>query len=73
MKLRQAKKIMKNVRLHPLMHWTYGSGRVGKANRIRIHHYGRVNPSIKEWNAFAEKNPLLAIKVLNRIMHIKNS
>lgn len=53
MRLRQVKKIMKNVRLHPLMHWTYGSGRVGKANRIRIHHYGRVNQSIKEWNAFA--------------------
>lgn len=71
MKLRQARKIMKNVRMHPVMHWVYGSGRVGKANMICIHHYARVNPVIKKWNIFTEKDPLSAIRVLNEISQIK--
>lgn len=32
MRLRQAKKIMNNVRLYRGMIWVYGSGRVDKAN-----------------------------------------
>lgn len=36
MRLRQAKKIMKNF---PGMLWIYGTGRVDKANNIVLHHY----------------------------------
>lgn len=64
MKLRQAKKIMKNVRLYPGMHWLYGSGRVTKANDICIGHYARVDANVKKWNILCDKDPLLAMKVL---------
>lgn len=72
MKLRQARKIMKEVRIYPGMHWLYGSGRIGKANRICIHHYARVSPFIKKWNVLKEKDPLSAIRVLNRIFNKEN-
>lgn len=65
MRLRQAKKIMKNFRLYPGMLWMYGTQRVGKANNIVLHHYSRVKPGIKAWNALTDKDPLLAIKILN--------
>ena len=70
MKLRQARKIMKNVCMHPAMHWVYGSGRVDKANVICIHHYARVNPVIKKWNIFTEKDPLSDIRVLDEIIKL---
>lgn len=73
MRLRQAKKIMRNVRLYPMMHRVYGSGRVGKANKICIRHYARVSPVIKRWNVFVEKDPLLAIRVLNEIIKSKEA
>lgn len=65
MRLRQAKKIMKNFRLYPGMLWLYGTQRVGKANNIVLHHYSRVKPKIKAWNVLTDKDPLLAIKILN--------
>lgn len=65
MRLRQAKKIMKNFRLYPGMLCMYGTQRVGKANKTMLHHYSRVKPEIKVWNALTDKDPLLAIKILN--------
>lgn len=62
MRLRQAKKIMKNF---PGMLWIYGTGRLDKANNIVLHHYSRVKPEIKVWNTLTDKDPLLAIKILN--------
>lgn len=50
---------MKNVRIYPAMLWMYGASRVDKANRIRIHHYSRVNPAIKKLNILVEKNHCL--------------
>lgn len=66
MKLRVAKKIMKNVRLYPGMHWVYGSGRIMKANSICIKNYARVDENIKRWNVLCEKDPLSALKVLQQ-------
>ena len=66
MRLRQAKKIMKNFRLYPGMLWLYGTQRVGKANNIVLHHYSRVKPGIKVWNILMDKDPLLATKILNQ-------
>lgn len=43
----------------------YGTQRVGKANKTMLHHYSRVKPEIKVWNALTDKDPLLAIKILN--------
>jgi hypothetical protein len=65
MRLRQAKKIMKNFRLYPGMLWMYGTGRLNKANKTMLHHYSRVKPEIKVWNVLTDKDPLLAIKILN--------
>ena len=62
MKLRQARKIMKNIRLNPRMESLYGIGRVMKA--ICIHHYARVDRRIKDINIIANKDPLLALKLL---------
>lgn len=64
MKQRVAKKIMKNVRLYPGMHWVYGSGRIMKACSICIRCHARVNKNIKNWNILCDKDPLLALKVL---------
>lgn len=72
MRLRQAKKIMKNFRLYPGMLWMYGPQRVSKANNIVLHHYSRVKPGIKVWNALTEKDPLLAIEILNESIKSKN-
>lgn len=70
MRLRQAKKIMKNF---PGMLWIYGTGRVDKANNIVLHHYSRVKPEIKVWNILTDKDPLLAIKILNESFKSKKS
>lgn len=64
MKLRQERKIMKNVRLNPHMELLYGIGRVMKANAICIHHYARINKSIKAINIIADSDPLLALRML---------
>lgn len=64
MKLRQARKIMKNIRLNPHMELLYGIGRAMKANAICVHHYARVNKSIKAINIIADSDPLLALKIL---------
>lgn len=67
MKLRQAKKIMKNFRIYPAMLWVYGTGRVDKACRICLLHRSRIDLRIKKWNILIEKDPLLAAKILNVI------
>lgn len=64
MKLRQARKIMKNIRLNPHMELLYGIGHAMKANAICMHHYARVNKSIKVINIIADSDPLLALKIL---------
>lgn len=64
MRLRQAKKIMRNVQRYPAMHWVYGSGRIMKSDAICIRHYARVNNSIKLINTISDKDPLLALKLI---------
>lgn len=64
MRLRQARKIMKNIRLNPHMELLYGIGRAMRANAICVHHYARVDKSIKLINIIADSNPLLALKIL---------
>lgn len=64
MKLRQAKKIMKNIRRNAHMEYLYGLGRSMKANAIRVRHYGRVDKLTKLINQIGDKKPLLAIKLL---------
>lgn len=64
MKLRQARKVMKNIRLNPHMELLYGIERSMKANAICIHHYARVNKGIKAINIIADSDPLLALKIL---------
>ena len=68
MRLRQAKKIMKNFQLYPGMLWIYGTGRQDKANNIVLHHYSRVKHGIKVWNILMDKDPLLATKILNGLI-----
>lgn len=64
MRLRQAEKIMNNVRLRRGMLWVYGTSRVDKATQICLHHYSRINPKIKMWRILVEKSPILALKLL---------
>lgn len=72
MRLRQAKKIMKNFRLYPGMLWLYGTQRVDKANNIVLRHYSRAKPGIKVWNTLTDKDPLLAIKILDEPIKSRN-
>lgn len=72
MRLRQAKKIMKNFQLYPGMLWIYGTGRLDKANNIVLHHYSRAKPGIKAWNILMDKDPLLATKILNGLIKSRN-
>jgi len=55
------------------MLWIYGTGRVDKANNIVLHHYSRAKPEIKVWNTLTDKDPLLAIKILNESFKSKKS
>ena len=64
MKLRQARKIMKNIRSNPRMESLYGIGHAMKANAICVHHYARVDRRIKYINIIANQDPLLALKLL---------
>lgn len=64
MKLRQARKIMKNIRSNPRMESLYGIGRAMKANAICVHHYARVDRRVKDINIIANKDPLLALKLI---------
>ena len=64
MKLRQARKIMKNIRSNPRMESLYGIGRAMKANAICVHNYARVDRRVKDINIIANKDPLLALKLI---------
>ena len=64
MKIRQAKKIMKNIRLYPGMLGIYGVNRVNKANKTCVRHYARADKRIKTFTVLFEQDPLAAIQVL---------
>lgn len=66
MRLRQARKIMKNIRLNPRMESLYGIGCAMKANAICLHHYARVDKTVKILNTISDIDPLLAIKILRK-------
>lgn len=66
MKLRQAKKIMKNIRRNAHMEHLYGLGRAMKANAICVRHYGRVDKFSKLINQIGDKDPLLALNLLRQ-------
>lgn len=66
MKLRQAKKIMKNIRRDARMEYLYGLGRPMKANAICVGHYGGVDKFTKPINQIGDKDPPLAIKLIRQ-------
>lgn len=64
MRLRQAKKIMNNVRLRKGMIWIYGSGRVDKANNRMRRYYSAKDEEFRLIRQISNMNPLLALKLL---------
>lgn len=66
MRLRQAKKIMKNVRTYKGMIWIYGIGRVDKANDRMCRYYSAKDGRFKAIVQLSNKNPLLAIELLGK-------
>lgn len=64
MRLRQAKKIMNNVRLYRGMIWVYGSGRVDKANNRMCRYYSAKDVRFKTIVQLSNRNPLIALKLL---------
>lgn len=64
MRLRQAKKIMNNVRIYKGMIWIYGSGRVDKANNRMCRYYSAKDERFKAIVQLSNKNPLAALKLL---------
>lgn len=71
MKLRQAKKIMNNVRLYKGMIWIYGSGRVDKANNRMCRYYSSEDELFKIIIQLINENPLLALKLLKENINSK--
>lgn len=67
MKLRQAKKIMRNVRLYKGMIWIYGAGRVDKANERMLRYHSAKDENFKRLMRLIETNPLVvACAIANR-------
>lgn len=64
MRLRQAKKIMKNFRLCKGMIWIYGIGRVDKANNRMCRYYSAKDERFRLIMQLSNKNPLLTLKLL---------
>lgn len=64
MRLRQAKKIMKNVRTYKGMIWIYGIGRVDKANDRMCRYYSAKDERFKAIVQLSNKKPLLALELL---------
>lgn len=64
MRLRQAKKIMKNVRTYKGMIWIYGIGRVDKANDRMCRYYSAKDERFKTIVQLSNKKPLLALELL---------
>lgn len=62
MKLRQAKKIMKNVLSHSGMIWVYGSGRVNKANKRMCRYYSAGDESFKKFLQAIYKDPAVFLR-----------
>lgn len=67
MKLRQAKKIMKNVRLYTGMIWVYGPGRVDKANDRMCKYYANGNKNFKKALRLINEYPLAFARALKII------
>lgn len=66
MRLKQAKKIMKNVRLYKGMIWLYGSCRVNIANERMCRYYSAGDENFKRAMQLAEVNPLAVLVALYR-------
>lgn len=64
MRLRQAKKIMRNVRSYKGMIWIYGNGRVNKANNRMCRYYSAKDERFKTIVQLSNRNPLAALKLL---------
>lgn len=57
MKLRQAKKIMKNIRLYPGMGWVYGFGRIDIACSRMCRYYSNVDIKFKKLYELSNQDP----------------
>lgn len=64
MKLRQARKIMKNVRLYRGMIWVYGVDRVNKANDRMLRYHSAGDENIKRLMQLVEIDPLAVVRAL---------
>lgn len=65
MKLRQAKKIMKNVRLYRGLLWLYGTGRVDRANNRVCRYYMAGDENFKRAMQLSKVNPLAVLIALS--------
>lgn len=71
MRLRQAKKIMRNVRLYSGMIWIYGTGRVDKANNRMCRYYSAKDGNFKRLVRLSEINPIAVLAAFT--INFKNS
>lgn len=64
MRLRQAKKIMRNVQKYKGMLWIYGIGRVDRANDRMCRYYAAKDETFKKLLRLSNINPLAFIMLL---------
>lgn len=72
MRLRQAKKIMRNVRKYNGMIWIYGSGRVDRANDRMCRYYAAKDETFKELLRLSNINPLACVKLIRSHQNVMN-
>lgn len=72
MKLRQSKKIMRNVRTRKSYLWIYGTGRVSKANDRMCKYYLRSNEGFGKLLLFVRENPLSFLRFMKYIKKTTN-
>lgn len=72
MRLRQAKKIMRNVRKYNGMIWIYGSGRVDRANDRMCRYYAAKDETFKVLRQLSNSNPLACVKFIRSLQNATN-
>lgn len=64
MKIRQANKIMRNVRLYPIMHRIYGNGRVSKACRTCLRYRANKSEVLRNFIKLCDNDPLSTLRII---------
>lgn len=72
MKLRQAKKIMKNFRSYPGMGWIYGFGRIDIACSRMCRYYSKADAKFKKLYELSNQDPAAFLRTTEIVQFTKD-